>query len=92
MGMSLNYLVTYYAFETTKTVLWWGGTQILYLVTPPMVWGWAFPKKTETEKLLDELRMVREELRELNKKKISEEQVVELENTVRGIVERIRLV
>lgn len=90
--MSLNYLVAYYAYETTKTVLWWSGTQVMYLVTPPMVYRWAFPKKSETEKLLDELRLVREELRLLNKKKISEEEAVELENTVRGIIEKITII
>lgn len=87
--MSLNYIVAYYAYETTKTVLWWGGTQVLYLVTPPMMYRWVFPKKSESEKLLEELRLVREELRELNKKRISDEEIIELDNTIRGIVTKI---
>lgn len=88
--MSLNYLVTYYAFETTKSILWWGGTQVLYLLTPPVVYRWATSsKKTETERLLDEIRLVREELRELNKKKISDEEIVELDNTIRGVVSKL---
>lgn len=87
--MSLNYLVAYYAYETTKTVLWWGGTQVLCLVTPPVMYRWVFPKKSESEKLLEELRGLREELRELNRKKIADEEIVELDNTIRGVISRI---
>lgn len=88
--MSLNYLVTYYAFETTKSILWWGGTQVLYLVTPPVVYRWACGRpKTDVEKLLDEIRLVRQEIQELSKKNISDEQIVKLDQTVRGVIQNI---
>ena len=59
--------VYYYTYETTKSVLWWSGGQMVYFVTPSMIYSWIYPQKTEVERLMDELRQVREELHELNK-------------------------
>ena len=59
-------LVGYYAFETTKTIIWWSGGQVVYMVTPNMIYNWVYPKKSETEKLIEEIRQLRMEFQEAN--------------------------
>ena len=80
--MSINYLVTYYAVETTKTVLWWSGGKMLYLVTPGILYRLLSPTKSENQRILDELRLVRQELQEISRRTqipIAEESIIEIE-------------
>ena len=82
--MSINYLVTYYAVETTKTVLWWSGGKMLYLVAPGILYRLLSPTKSENQRILDELRLVRQELQEISRRTqipIAEESIIEIEAT-----------
>jgi hypothetical protein len=88
--MSVNYLITYYAFETTKTVLWWSGGKMLYLVTPSIVYKLLSPK-SENQRILDELRLVRQELQEISRRTqipIAEEGIEEIEVTPTKLLTR----
>lgn len=87
--MSLNYFVTYYAFETSKTVLWWSGGKLLYLVTPSILYKLFSPVKSENQRILDELRLVRQELQEISRRTqppIAEECIIEIEDTPTGLL------
>lgn len=85
----INSSVVDYAYEGTKTVAFWSGGKILYLITPSVVYNWVCPRQSETQKLLEELRMVKEELRLLNMKyqqPISEEPTVFIEGECNGVI------
>ena len=89
--MSINYLVTYYAIETTKTVLWWSGGKILYIVTPGILYRLLSPIKSENQYILDELRLLRQELQEISRRTqfpIAEESIEEIEDTPIGLLTR----
>ena len=76
-------VASYYALETTKTVLWWSGGQLVYLITPSMVYNWAFPTKSEAQLLRDEIKQLRLEVHELNQHKIIEEAIVVSETPIK---------
>ena len=93
--MSINYLVTYYAVETTKTVLWWSGGKMLYLVTPGILYRLLSPTKSENQRILDELRLVRQELQEISRRTqipIAEESIIEIEATPTSLKTSISLI
>ena len=59
-------------FQGTKTVFWYTGGNLIYIVTPNSVYnvvgglyGWFYPPKTDSERLIEELQEINRNLIEL---------------------------
>ena len=63
-------IITYYALDTTKNIIWWSGGQLVYLVTPTKFYNWMFPSQSEADRVVSELRQIRMELHDLNNRKL----------------------
>ncbi len=91
--MSINYLVGYYAVESAKSVLWWSGSKILYVVAPSILYKLAnmtkvYHVKSENQQILDELKILRQEIQEISKRTqipIAEEDILEIEPSPIGL-------
>ena len=59
-------LFGYYAIETTKTIFYWSGGKLFYLVTPSGIYNWVYPERSESELLAEEIRQLRLEIQESN--------------------------
>ena len=81
-------VAAYCTVETAKSIVTWGSAQVLYTV-PSKVYKYMYPKESETELLVKELREVRRELRMLNEKNTELEEKIQtaicLEDSPTGI-------
>lgn len=71
----------YYAYETTKKILYWSGGQLFYIVTPKIIYNFINPQKSESQQLVKEIRELKQEIRNLKNNEVETQTFIYLDST-----------